>query len=332
MSVRPLPARGRRALRSGRSAEPGVEPELPSGRQLRLVLGDQEVVVTEVGATLRAYAVGGEPVVDGFPEDETCADGRGQLLLPWPNRLRDGRYSFGGAEHQLPLNEPGLGTAIHGLTRWSNWVAEPQSETRLAMRHMLHSRPGYPFILDLTALYELDPSGLTVSISAVNRGSGPAPFGAGAHPYVRCGSGPVDGWRLRIPAAVFLLSDSRLLPTGRAGVAGRDRDFRRTRAIASTRLDTAYTDLIRDPDGRARVTLEAVDGRRLAVWLDEAYRWVQVFTGDTHPRVQDRRRSLAVEPMTCPPDAFRSGADLIVLEPGETLTARWGIDISGFRG
>ncbi len=320
MTVEPSPERA-----AGRAA-----PEPPSGRQLHLANGDQQAVVTEVGATLRSYTVGDEPILDGFAEDEICSVARGQLLIPWPNRLGDGRYSFGGTDHQVPLDEPELSNALHGLVRWDSWAAEPHSASRLTMRHRLHPRPGYPFCLELTADYQLERTGLTVSLAAINIGDAPAPFGAGSHPYLRVGTPFIDTCTLRIPASTALLTNSRFLPVGRAPVAGTDRDFREPRLIGDIRIDASYTGLARDPDGLARVTLQAPDGRRLTLWTDESFRWLQLFGGDPLPR-GERRRGLAVEPMTCPPDAFRSGEDLIVLEPGETTGARWGIDVTGFR-
>ena len=308
-----------------------VGPEAPSGEQFRLAHGDQEVVVTEVGATLRSYIVAGVPVLDGFASAEVCPDGRGQLLLPWPNRLGDGRYRFGGRQYELPIDEPGFRNAIHGLTRWAEWEAELRSTTWLGMRHRLHGHPGYPFNLELEATFELDEAGLTVCVSAANVGATPAPFGAGAHPYLQVGTPLIDTCRLQVPASTRLLTDARLLPIGRAPVDGDGFDFRVSRPIGDTRLDTAYTDIVRGPDGLARVSLEAPDDRHLTLWFDEAHRWVQLYSGDTHPRLEERRRSLAVEPMTCPPDAFRSGEDLIVLEPGQTVTISWGIDVTGFR-
>jgi aldose 1-epimerase len=313
-----------------RADNPGAQPRPPSGRQFRISRGDQEVVVTEVGATLRSYLVAGVPLLEGFAESEICHDGRGQLLLPWPGRLGDGRYSFAGQDHQVPLDEPEFGNAIHGFTRWDNWVAASQSDARLAMRHRLHARPGYPFCLDLTATFELDESGLSVCLSALNTGTIPAPFGAGAHPYFTVGTPQMDSCLLRVPASTYLLMDSRLLPAERIPVSGTEWDFREGRLMGGTELGSTYTDLVRDPDGLARVTLEAPDGHRLVVWVDQAHRWLQLYSGDAIP-APHRRTSLAIEPMTCPPDAFRSGEDLTVLEPGEELVARWGVDVTGFR-
>jgi aldose 1-epimerase len=302
----------------------------PSGHQYRLVHGDQAAVVTEVGATLRSYTIAGRPAVDGFAESEMCSAFRGQLLLPWANRIGDGRYPFGGEEHQLPLDEPERGNAIHGLTRWASWAGELLSPRRLEMRHRLFARPGYPHCLDLTAVYELNPSGLRFSIAAVNVGTTPAPFASGAHPYLDVGTPLIDTCRLQVPASTVLLTDPRGLPVGRTGVEGTSLDFRSPRTIGSSRLDTSYTDLIRDSDGIARVSLESPEGRRLVVWCDGAHRWLQVYSGDSLPAA-DRRRALAVEPMTSPPDPFRSGEDVVVLGPGDSFRASWGIEITGFR-
>jgi aldose 1-epimerase len=332
MSVQPFREQPGAAVGEGPGAREGggLSPEPPSGRQLRLVHGDQEAVVTETGATLRSYTVGGRPVIAGFAESEVCPAARGQLLLPWPNRIGDGRYSFGGSEHQLPIDEPERGNAIHGLTRWVGWLGEPSSPARLVMRHRLLARPGYPHRLDLSAAYELDGSGLRVTVTAVNVGASTAPFGAGAHPYVQAGAPLIDGCLLRVPASTALRTDFRSLPAGRVPVEGTGLDFRRPRAIGDTPLDTPYTDLLRDPDGLARVSLQAPSGRRVVVWCDAAHRWLQIFSGDGLSSA-GRRTALAIEPMTCPPDAFRSGEDLIVLGPGESFTGTWGIDITAFR-
>jgi len=192
------------------------------------------------------------------------------------------------------------------------------------MEHTLYPRPGYPFTLALRAEYELGPGGLTVRTTATNAGAEACPFGGGAHPYLRLGTEVVDPLVLRVPASTLLLSDDRRLPAGSVPVDGTEFDFREPRRIGATKLDNAYTDLARDDDGLARVDLENdAGGARVTLWLDESYPYLMVFTGDPLPDVN--RRSIAVEPMTCPPNAFRSGDSLIRLAPGDSHAGRWGI-------
>jgi aldose 1-epimerase len=279
-------------------------------------------VVTEVGATLRELSDGGRPVIDGFGADEVCGGGRGQLLLPWPNRIRDGAYELGGRRRQLALSEPQLHNAIHGLVRWSNWRLLDRSDHRVRLGITLHPQPGYPGLLELTAGYSLAAGGLRLEVGAVNRGTEPAPFGCGSHPYLKPAAEVVDGGRLRVPARSYLELDERLIPTGRRlPVEGTRFDFRRPRPLGDTRLDTCFADL-EEP-------VVEFDARRVE-W-DDSFAYVQLFTGDTLAPEQ-RRRGLAVEPMSCPADAFNSGEGLVMLQPGDSWTGAWTIWASAGSG
>jgi aldose 1-epimerase len=296
----------------------------PSGEQIEIATGDQRAVVVEVGGGLRAYRTGDREILDGYAADEMCTSGRGQVLLPWPNRIQDGSYDFDGRRHQLPLTEPEHRNAIHGLVRWASWRTAEREPDRVAIEHMLHPHPGYPFSLALRIEYALSGEGLSVRTVATNLGAEPCPYGAGAHPYLTVGTETIDGVVLRVPALEVIHTDERGIPVDSVRVDGSEYDFRDARPIGATRLDNALTGLERGPDGLARVTLE--DPRRgvsLTLWADASYRYVMVFTGDPLPDVN--RRSLAVEPMTCPPNAFRTGQDLIRLEPGASHTAAWGL-------
>ena len=306
-----------------------ARPLAPSGTQIELTCGDQRAVVTSVGAGLRAYSAGGRDVVDGYDADQMSPGGRGQLLIPFPNRVQAGRYEFGGHAHQLALTEPEAGNAIHGLTRWAEWMvvrAEPQTAE---LEHLLHPRPGYPFSLALRVEYALDAAGLTVSTKATNVGAEPCPYRCGAHPYLTAGTATVDTAILHIPARTVLHSDAQGIPIGTHPVAGTPYDFRQPRPVGAVRLDNAFADLDRDEDGLARVALRDPEGRASVVlWADASHAYLMVFSGDTLPE-PERRRSLAVEPMTCPPNAFRSGEGVIRLDPGESFTSRWGIAADG---
>jgi aldose 1-epimerase len=298
----------------------------PSGQQVELASGAQRAVVTEVGAGLRTYTVEGIDVLDGYAEHEMSSGGRGQLLIPWPNRIRDGRYRFGGTDHQTPLSEPESGNAIHGLVRWANWELEQGGRDRAIATYVLHPQVGYPFTLGLEVVYTLSDAGLGVAVTATNLGSEPLPYGLGQHPYFTVRTDLVDAAVLRVPATTVLEADDRGIPTGRSlPVAGTEQDFRQPRPIGTTVLDTCYADLERDGDGVVRVPVALPDGSRtITVWMDPSFAFVMVFSGDTLEPAR-RRRGLAIEPMTCAPDAYRSGLGLQVLEPGQQSTAAWGV-------
>jgi aldose 1-epimerase len=296
----------------------------PSGEQLDIGFGDQRAVVVEVGGGLRSYTVDGVEVLDGYGVDEMCTSGRGQVLMPWPNRIADGSYEFGGRSHQLALSEPENGNAIHGLVRWVTWSVAERDARRVVVEHVLHPQPGYPFTVALRIEYALSEDGLAVRTTATNVGPGACPFGSGAHPYLTFGTGTIDGVVLQVPARSVLQTDDRGLPVAERAVDGTDYDFREERAIGATKLDNAFTTLSPDGDGVARVALRNPESdARITLWVDGAYPYLMIFTGDTLPDVN--RRSIAVEPMTCPPNAFRSGADVITLEPGASWSGAWGI-------
>lgn len=305
------------------SSPKAVSP--PSGSQYEIRHGAQRAIVTEVGATLRHYSAGDADIIDGFGVEEWSHSGRGQVLAPWPNRLDHGQYRFGDRVGQAALDEPELQNAIHGLVRWLPWKMASKSAYEVALTCALHPQPGYPWRLDLKVVYQLDKAGLTVCFRARNASSVPAPFGIGFHPYLTVGTA-IDDAVLHIPASRYLVMDNRGLPMGDELVAGSARDFIEPRAIGSLRLDTGYTDLLRGADGLARASVARPDqGRRVSLWADSLFRYLMVYTGDTIETVARQRRAVAIEPMTCPPNALRSGIGLLKLEPGQHVQGRWGV-------
>jgi aldose 1-epimerase len=298
----------------------------PSGRQFVLTSGDQRAVVTEVGAGLRTYTVGNRDVVDGFPEDEMATIGRGQVLLPWPNRIEDGQYEFAGRMHHTPISEPARHNALHGLTRWVNWTAVEQAADGVLMSLVLHPQDGYPFTLRFDVDYRLSAGGLTIRTTATNLGRQAAPFGAGHHPYFTVGT-LIDQALLKMPALMRLELNERLIPTGRVlPNGGTAYDFLELRPIGSLKMDAAFANLVADSDGLVRVHLHAPGGDpRITLWMEPVYRFLMVYTPDAIPERTRRRRSIAIEPMTCAPNAFRSGDGLVVLQRGESWSGSWGI-------
>jgi aldose 1-epimerase len=306
---------------------PRISVASPTGQQWRIGHGRQEVIVCEVGATLRHYAVGDTQVLDGFGADEWSHSGRGQVLAPWPNRLADGRYEFNGVRAQAALDEPERRNAIHGLVRWLPWTLQTRHQNQLSLRLQLHPSPGYPFSLLLELGYHVGRDGLTVTTTAQSLEESSVPFGIGFHPYLTAGPETVDGAILHVPALHTLDLDDRGLPTGTLSpVAGTDRDFSTSRFIGPAVLDTPYTTLVREDDGRARASLEAPGGAGgTTLWVDEGYPYLMVYTGDTLGDLARRRRAVAIEPMTCPPNALRTGTGVIELQPGQEWKAQWGI-------
>jgi aldose 1-epimerase len=296
-----------------------------TGAQYEIESGSYRAAVTELGAGLRGLSFGQTQLVVGYDADELPPHSAGQLLTPWPNRVNGGHYAFAGGDYHLALSEPAKGNAIHGLTRWAAWSKVAHDTSEVTLRCLPHGQQGYPFAVQVDATYRLEAeSGLHVTLTATNRGSHPAPWGAGAHPYLTAGTPTIDDCEIELPAGRWQPVDDRLIPAGPAkDVTGTDYDLRTARKLAGVQLDTAFTDLRREPDGLAWVRV-AGPGLTTALWLDAASPWLQVFTSDSL-EPERRRAAVAVEPMTCPPDAFATGTDLIVLQPQESVTVRWGV-------
>ena len=300
--------------------------------EVALEHGRQRLVVTDVGAALHSWTVGGRELLDTVRPGETDDAFRGKVVVPWPNRLRDGRYVFGGAEHRTPVTEPARGAALHGLTTRERWRVARSSSRGVVLAHDLRPRAGYPFALRLAVEYELAAEGIVATLRATNVGTTAAPFGAGLHPYLTHGTPTVDELLLEVPARSRVPLNDRMLPAGGAiPVDGGDLDFRRLQRIGGRRLDTCFGDLDRSRAGVAAVRLASAGGeRQLTVWMDRTFRFVQVYTADDLPDPARRRGGVAIEPTTCAPDAFNTGDGLLVLEPGASFAGHCGLTAAGF--
>ena len=315
-------------------AAPGTKNDRPAAQQsYRIEAGGYRAEVAATGAGLRML----EKTIDGkaVPLTETWPVGTkpplsaGLVLAPWPNRIRDGFFYFDGIEHQLEITEPARNNASHGLVRRSDWKVEARSESSVEQSIDLGLHKGWPYPMRFTVTHEVSGAGLTVTHTATNTGSVPAPYGLGIHTFLRAGDAPLDECTLQLAAGVRQpLDPERMLPQGPCvPVLGTEYDFATPRTLAGVWLDTPFSSLDTGTDGRSRHTLTAPDGLAATLWADRAFGWVQVFTADPErgQAYPDRGRALAVEPMTCPPNAFNTGIDQIVLAPGQTWRASWGI-------
>jgi aldose 1-epimerase len=317
---------------------PGSSTPL-SGGQYALVSGEYRATVASVGASLRVLTHRGNDLVVPFDADEVRPGFRGAVLAPWPNRIVDGHYEFEDTAQQLALTEPARGHALHGLAAWDDWALIDRDTSWVELGFTIQAQAGYPHRLNLVVRYELDDGGLLSTVTATNTGPNALPYGTGPHPYLIAGAGRVDDWTLELPADLVLtVTPDRLSPVDIQDVASAEGgvfDFRVpeddtatgasvARRIADTFIDHAFTGLGRDAAGLARVRVLSASGTGVEMTWGPECSWVQVHTADNiDPR--ESRRGLAVEPMTCPPDAFNSGRDLIVLLPGDVHTAGWRI-------
>jgi aldose 1-epimerase len=296
---------------------PDIWPE-NEPREVELTAGDATLAVDLRGGTLRRLAVGGWEVLDGYPPGGTLPGRRGGVLLPWPNRIRDGRWTWEGEELQLEVASPGAPNAQHGLVSWQPWSVLAASGDTATVGTTVLPRPGYPFRLAAASDHVLTPDRLTVTLRVRNDGDRRAPFGAGFHPYLSVGAtddGGIADAEVQLPGRTELLVDGGLPTGGRRpfdGAVGR---------IGDRAFDTPLTDLARDDDGWARARLRGAAGE-LELAVDEAWPWLLVYSGDQLPAGQ-WRRSLALEPMSCPSNALADDVDVVVLEPGETWAGTW---------
>lgn len=297
-------------------------PSALTDREWRLAFADQEAVVHARGGALRSYTVAGRPVVDGWADGELPPAFNGAVLAPWPNRIRDGAWTAAGRRQQLPVNEHDRGNALHGLVMWDDWQLVRSEPAAVELSCRVPAQPGYPYELRLGVTWALAAEGLSCELTAVNTGTGDAPFGVATHPFFGFEDRRVDELTLSLPAAQYLATDERLLPL----------ELRALEAplgsLRGVELDTAFTGLQTDADGRFRARL-ASDRGEITVWADDQFGWCQVYTSGMFDPADDRyRRSVAIEAMTCGPDAFNSGADLITLSPGRRWRGRWGASVT----
>jgi len=308
--------------------------------EIALSFENQRAVVSPWGASLRRYFLvdGGGAETDilwGYSGGAQKKGGQGDVLIPFPGRVAEGRYVFDGQARQLERNDKEGPNAIHGFVRNLPWMTRQTGPQAVAFDVNLDAAEygprGYPFSLAVRVTYSLDDQGLTCAFAVRNAGGTAAPVGVGFHPYFTVGTGLVDEAEAKIPAAGYLEFNEQLAPTGRVIAAkGTEWDYRGFQRIGPRRFNHCYLELERDAAGMATASLRRQDsGRRIDVVMDRAFSAIVVYTGDA---IADApRRALAIEPMTCATDAFNHPDwGLKRLLPGETFTGRY--TVSGCQG
>ncbi|KAA5838343.1 aldose 1-epimerase family protein [Saccharopolyspora hirsuta] len=317
------------ALAGPAAARPPGGAPTAVGRLYEIRSGRQRAVIAGVSATLLSWQVDGRELLLTHGPDEVGEGYRGKTILPWPNRIDHGRYTFDGQELQVPINEPERDAALHGLMSFVEWQPVAHRADRVELEYLLPPTYGYPFQLAFRIEFAVDGTGVRSTLTAKNVGRTAAPFGTANHTYLAAGADRIDGIVLELPASTHYLVDDRLIPTGKASVEGTQYDYRRARPIGATEMDTAFTDLTRGPDGDAVVRFARPDGITAELWVDRTHGYLQVYTDDSPSTDRPTRQGITVEPMTCAPNAFVTGDGLITLRPGETHRGSWGYRIAG---
>jgi aldose 1-epimerase len=246
----------------------------------------------------------------------------GSVLAPWPNRIADGKYQFRGRAYSVEVNEVQRHNALHGLVTKLEWaVAEIHSDSLVLTLHLPTSK-GYPWSLDLISRFQIEKEGLRWRIEAINVGVEVAPYGVSIHPYLVTGTDiSVNDFYLSFQSSEFLeVDDERLLPIEVRNVTVRGFDFNHSTKIGERFVDHAFKIPTSPKSNRINVTDE--NGVGSFMEFDNKARWIQIHTADRDGGPESRR-CLAVEPMSCPPDAFNSGIDLIELNPGQSFSMSW---------
>ncbi len=299
----------------------------PTGEQYALhhdgAHGPVEAVITTVAAGLRHLTVDGHDLVQGYPESSTPPYGCGIVLVPWPNRVRDGRWMLDGEVQQLDLTEVDKTNAIHGLLRNTSYQLVERSADAVTLGAAVVPQHGWPFHLWTTVEYRLTGNGITVTHAVTNLGDRTAPYAVGTHPFIRVGAHPVDELTITARTVEHVMVDDRLNPVGLEPAAGAW-NLAEGRLVGDLALDDAFR-VEPDPDGVVRTVLTAADGTETEVWQAGDWQWLQLFITRAFPTPDGPVTAIAVEPMTAPADALTSGAGLRWIEPGASWSGSWGI-------
>ncbi len=296
-----------------------------SGERITLTNGTVAAEIGRVAAVLCDLSVDGIRITETVPLDAVPPMGCGIVLAPWPNRVRDGRWTLDGEPQQLDLTEPALGNASHGLLRNTAYHVIERSQDAVTLGAHIAPQHGWPFALDTWVRYTLEPDGITVTHGARNSGDRPALWAVGAHPYFRIGETPVEQLTVTLDRPEFLALDDRLVPIGTRPVEGTPYDLRAPRLLADVDVNVAYGDSEAFIGRSEAAWLESSDGARLALWLDEEFAWIQVYTPSAFPREDGEGPAIAIEPMSAAPDALNSGRGLSTIPVGGEWEASWGV-------
>ena len=294
-----------------------------NGEQINIESEHYAAQIRTMGAGLNFLRFKGRDLVDPFIPTIKPENYRGDVLAPWPNRIEDGKYEVDGALYLIPINEPNRNNALHGLVNCCEWDVIEKTDNSVLLKATLKKSVSYPTDLDFSAKYSLSDQGLSITVSAQNTGKNRAPYGVSIHPYlIPTPNSRVDDWSLTMNSSEVLdVDEKRLLPIGLKKVEELDFDFRSSAIIGNRFIDHAFKV---DKESERIITVVAKNGDAVEMTFSSNCEWIQIHTADRNGGT-DSRICLAVEPMTCPPNAFRNLDSNIWLVPGSSTSSTWKI-------
>jgi aldose 1-epimerase len=281
-----------------------------------------ELVLSKNG--IKHQLLDGCETYEALLEDQKENKFKGSNLFPFPNRINHGRYSHNGNDYQLKKNFPGEDNAIHGLILSSIFrvkgKSENQKEVNLLLEYKFNgAHSGYPFSSILELRYTLSDSGMQCCTKVTNDSDTSIPFGHGWHPYFKTGSLLNDIY-LKIPSNQILETDERLIPSGKMILSDK---FLEPTQVKDHAFDTCYK-ITNTERGMSETELyDRGKDLNIVCWQEsgpDKYRFVQIY-------IPPNRRSIAIEPCTCAPDAFNNQKGLLILQPGESREFSYGVKL-----
>lgn len=248
---------------------------------------------------------------------------KGSNLFPFPNRIANASYVFNNEEYRLPVNSPHENNAIHGLVYDKEFdvlqMESGESGCCLVLGYVSSDHlPGYPFRFSLQQRYRLsEEGGFECTTTIENLSDCSIPLGHGWHPYFKIGARKINDLFFQFQATALLEVDQESIPTGKIV---KYQTFNQCEQIENTLLDNCF----QLDTSRQYAEISLSDKSRdiqVNIWIEtgqKKYNYLQVYTPPT-------RDSIAIEPMTCAPDAFNNGEGLILLSPAECLSFVWGV-------
>lgn len=246
-------------------------------------------------------------------------------LMPCPNRTKNGHYEFGGNQYQMPCNFGNTPHQIHGFMANKPFQVigqggNSQEGSFLTLQYDYtgdHEGFPFPFRIEITYTMHLD-NGFTSETFIQNTGNQEMPLGDGWHPYFQINGIEIDQLELQLPNCQKLHVDKEMIPTGRVEAY---KDFSSRTRLANTHFDDCF--LLEKQEIAKTILYDPAKGLGLEVWQDSSdtqYSYLQLFTPDD-------RKSIAIEPMSCPPNALNSKIGLNILRPQESWVSKWGATV-----